>query len=33
MLCGFDNDSCFSRIFKRFTGEIRASYRKNARAD
>ncbi len=31
MLCGFDNDSYFSRIFKRFTGETPASYRKNAR--
>ena len=31
MLCGFDNDSYFSRIFKRFTGETPASYRKSAR--
>ena len=30
MLCGFDNYSYFTRIFKRCTGESPASYRKNA---
>lgn len=31
VLCGFDNYSYFTRIFKRFTNETPLNYRKNAR--
>ena len=31
VLCGFDNYSYFTRIFKRFTNETPLNYRKTAR--